>query len=103
MNERKRFQEFTEEEISAKRKKVQKKNTIKSDKSTGNQLQAYLKQISEPVEFWDYTLDKLNAILGKFWFSARQVKSDQDGNDKKYTVQSLRSIRYGINRVLKEK
>ena len=103
MAERKRFKEFTDEEVTAKRLKVQKKNTLKSNLSTTNQLQAFLGQLSENTDFWTFLPEKLDNILGRFWFSARQTKTDKEGNEKKYTVQSLHSLRYGLKRVLKEK
>ena len=103
MTERKHFQEFTEEEIAAKRIKVQKKNTIKSNVSTSNQFQAYLAQLNEQIDFWEYESAKLDEFLGKFWFAVRQSKQNSNGTDKKYTVQSLHSLRYGLKHVLKDK
>ena len=47
MEQRKRFQEYTDDEIELKRKKVQNKNTKKSDISCSDQLQAYLKQLGK--------------------------------------------------------
>ena len=82
MTERKRFMEFTDEQLKLKRLKVQNRNTMKSNKSTMNQFQAYLKQLNEPENFWDYKPLKLNAYLGKFWFTARQWKLDKDGQEK---------------------
>ena len=77
--QRKRFQEYTDDEINDKRRCVQKMNTLKSDVSTSNQLQAYLKQLDQPIAFWEYNAETLNEILGKFWFSARQCKLDESG------------------------
>ena len=42
MTEHKQFGEFTDEKITAKRLKVQKKNTLKSNVSSSNQFQAYI-------------------------------------------------------------
>ena len=102
MSER-RFQEYSEEEIEVKRCKVQKKNTLKSDISAANQLQAYLRQTKQSEDFWTFEPEYLDKILGKFWFSACQTKLNDKGEEKKYTVQSLKSLRYGIKHVLKEK
>ena len=47
------------------------KDTKESNKLTGNQLEAYMKQMDELIEFWEYAPEKLNKVLGKCWFSAR--------------------------------
>ena len=103
MAERKRFQEFSEHELEVKRLKVQNKNTIKSNNSTTNQFQAYLRQLNESEHFWEFDHNKLDMYLGRFWFGARQLKLDKEGQEKKYTVQSLHSIRYGLKCVLKDR
>ena len=95
---------YNDDEIQEKRAKVQRKNTKAADKSTSKQLLIYLNQIGCRTEdFWTLDTDELDAILAKFWFAARSNKVDEKGIQQKYMIQSLRSIRYGINRVLKEK
>ena len=102
MSEGKHFEEFTDEQLAVKRLKVQNKNTIKSNNSTSKQFQAYLKQLNQEEDFWEYDAQSLNSYLGKFWFAAQQLKLDKNGQEKKYTVQSLHSLHYGLQRVLKD-
>ena len=94
---------YTDEEIQIKRRKVQKQNTIAADKSTGNQLLVYLKQIEANENYWEYSPEQLDDHLSKFWFAARTNKVNTAGEQKKYKIQSLCSLRYGINRNLKLK
>ena len=49
--------------------------------------------MNDPIDFWTFFGEMLDTILGNFWFSARQLKVDEHGNQKKYTVQSLHSLR----------
>ena len=68
-----------------------------------NQFQAYLRQVNKNEQFWDFDSKKLDTFLGRFWFSARQLKLNKEGQEQKYTVHSLHNIRYGLKRVLKDK
>ena len=63
-SEKKRFQEFTEEEIAIKRQKVQNKNTQNSDKSTTKQFCMYLEQHNLNVNFWEMSPEELDPVLG---------------------------------------
>ena len=49
------------------------------------------------LDFWLYDEPTLDKILGKFWFEVRQKKGDF------YSINSLRSLRHGINRSLKRR
>ena len=88
---------YSEDELAEKRRKVQKHNTIAADKSTGNQLVLYLRQIQANENYWQYEPAVLDEHLSKFWFAARTNKVNEQGEQKKYKIQSLRSLRYGIN------
>ena len=81
MSEKKRFQEFSEEEIAMKRQKVQNKNTQNSDKSTTKQFCMYLEQRGMNVNFWQIDPEELHQILSVFWFCARQSKLDKEWNE----------------------
>ena len=49
-------------------------------------------------EYWLYDEPTLDKHLCKFWFTTRQEKDPS----KKYKVQSLKSLHYGLNRCLKK-
>ena len=57
-----------------------------------NQLQAYLWQIGNPIEFWEFSTDKLNIILGRFWISVRQAKLDEEQKILKFKVSCISSM-----------
>ena len=77
MAERKRFKEFTDEEVTAKRLKVQKKNTLKSNLSTTNQLQAFLGQLSENTDFWTFFTGEVRQHCGTFLVLSEANKNRQ--------------------------
>ena len=99
----KELQDYTDELILSKRQKVQKVNTKAADRSTGEQLKNYLRQLNENENFWELSTQRLDYILSKFWFAARTNKVDETtGELKKYMILSLRSLLYAINRNLKD-
>ena len=55
-------------------------------------------------DFWNFDAFDLNCHLSKFWFAVRQTELDLETQQpKKYKVQSLKTLRYSLNRVCKEK
>ena len=58
-----------------------------------------MKQINKPENYWEYSTDELDKVLGTFWFA---VTPQKEGSDH-YTVSSLHHIRYGIKRLLQIK
>ena len=79
------------------RKDLKAKNTMKSNDKCAKILTMYLKSKGLDLAYEKYDIETLDKVLGKFWFEVRQA------NKKYYRVQSLHHIRYGINRLLKEK
>ena len=99
-----RFQHVNEEILAEKHVKVQKKNTKKNDKAAERQLKEYLavKQCDD-VDFWNFSKQDLDNHLSHFWFATRQNKVDEVTKEpKKYRVQSMKTMRYALNRVLRE-
>ena len=99
-----RFEEVTNETLIQKHFQVQKKNTKKNDKAAEWQFREYLalKECSN-TNFWELTKDELDGHLSKFWFATRQTKIDEATNKpKKYHVQTMKTMRYALNRVLWE-
>ena len=100
-----RFEDITDEIVEQKHFEVQKKNTKKNEKSAEKQLRDYLTlKGCEHTRFWEFEPKFLDSHLSRFWFAARQSKIDESTKKpKKYKVQSLKTLRYALNRVLKEK
>ena len=99
-----RFQDISDSDLIKFHQSVQKKNTKKNDKSAERQFCEYLSTQNSNVNFWDMDASELNGHLSKFWFAARQSKIDpKTQQPKKYMVQTLRTIRYSLQRVMKEK
>ena len=117
-NKNKRFLVLNSDEIEAKSKKSKNINTDKcerkADRAFTNFLIALGKDESD-LKYWFYDEITLDDCLAKFWFGARKnicedSPSDEEdaGNDpelksRMYSANTLKSFRYGINRILKEK
>lgn len=94
------FEEINDEDLEQRREDLQKENTVKCDKKVNKLFVEYLQvRCSEKVQnnfdYWTYPDELLDEILCKFWFETRQVNGDR------YNINSLKNIRYGINRNLK--
>ena len=103
---RKRFDmEITDERVDSKHIELQNRNTKKAEKTAQRQFMEYLSEIGcSSTEFWTFDETDLDRHLAKFWFAARQEKPDKiTGEPKKYKVQSLKGLRYGLKRFLIEK
>ena len=90
--------------MAEKHQKVQKKNTRKNDKVAERQFHDYLsfKECAH-TRFWEFTKEDLDNHLSHFWFSTRQTKVDETTKEpKKYRVQTLKTIWYALNHVLRE-
>lgn len=96
-----RFVDYDSDGIEQERQKVKRKNTEKSDKKCDKVFVEYLHQTcSDKVpnyEYWNYDPTLLDGILCKFWFAARRQNKDR------YTIASLKHLRYGLNRCIKKK
>ena len=102
------FVPITDKDIEATHNEVQNKNTKKAEKAAESQFKAYLQTqagySNDDCEFWDYEAAELDKHLSRFWLAVRQTEIDPETKEpKKYKVQSLRTLRYSLQRVLKEK
>ena len=99
------FIEVDETYLKEVHKETQNKNSRKGEKSAQTALIQYLELVNyERKDFWDFPASELNNLLSKFWFAVRQAELDPDTNEpKKYKVQSLKTLRYSLNRVCKER
>lgn len=97
-----RFDELSDEELERTREDVQKKNTLKSDKNAHKLFIEYLEQrwaeqVNHNYNYWTYEPSLLDKIFCKLWFEVRQQ------NGERYTINSIRNLRYAINRNLKKR
>ena len=100
-----RFDEINDQDLQQLREDLKNPNTVKSDKKAEKIFVEYLKvRWSElaQCDYWLHDEQTLDKVLCKFWFEVRQTKKDEVTKEfKKYTVISLKHLRYAINRNLK--
>ena len=97
-NQPNKHQYFTPEELKEKESILENTNTLKKEKRAHLAFTQFLQGITpqlNSVEYWLYETATLNTYLCQFWLGVRQ----QDG--QKYKLNSLQTIMYGINRILK--
>lgn len=97
------FAEIDDEQLEKKREELKNRNTKKSDKKVHKLFIEYLEarwaeQVEHNYNYWMYSDETLDKILCKFWFEVRQAK-----NNEMYNINSMKSIRYGVNRNLKKR
>lgn len=93
-----RFQlNMTNDELKAKRKKLQNENTSKADKKAEKVFTTWLNLRGIHTDYWDLEHEELDELLSKFYFEARTIEGEM------YKTASLGNLRYGINRNLKGK
>ena len=93
----KRFASFSAEEIQQKRQLLTPKNTVKADMSAATVLREYLKEKGMNTDFESLSKNELDSVLSSFYVEARTKTGEL------YKKTSLDSIRYGLNRFLKQK
>ena len=92
---KKRFAEFTHEEIVEKRQKTVPISTVRANKKAQNLLDSYVQEKGLPViDYHNITAPKLDEILSKFYLEARTTAGDY------YKTASIQNFRHGINRLL---
>ena len=81
------------------------KNSKRGERSAEKAFVDYLKAVdAQDFQFWDFEAEFLDGLLSKFWFAVRQTENDEEtGLPKRYKVQSLRTLRYSLNRSLKDR
>lgn len=93
-----RFQLFDDEELQAFQKDLEVKNTIKNEKKVTKCFQEFLEASGEEnLDFWTYEDQKLDALLGKFYFGARTREGEL------YSLGTMNTFRYALQRVLSKK
>ena len=102
------FVPINDEDLKKFHQETQNKHTKKAERAAEAQFKAYLKTqagyADDDCEFWEYEAPELDKHLSRIWHAVRQNDIDPDTKEpKKYKVQSLRTLRYSLQRVLKEK
>ena len=99
------FIEVNDEYVKEAHQAVQNKNSKKGEKSAETAFTQYLETVKcDRNDSWNFLSTELNAHLSKFWFAVRQAELDPETLlPKKYKVQSLKTLRYSLNRVCKER
>ena len=96
-SQKKHFKIMTNAELKAKQQELENKNSLKADKRANKAFRLFLCQAnaeSEEYQFFE-ELELVNQ-LSKFWCGACTA------DEEYYSVNSLKSFNYGINRVLKK-
>ena len=101
-----RFDTRTDAEIDQARQEVQPKNTLNADKKWEAVFKEFLNANDMSVDFYDFDVDTLNTWLSKLWFRARQKQTKEELKEGKpgkcYRANSIKSMRYAINRLLQK-
>ena len=111
---RRRFEDFSDEQIQFKRKSTIPKATLKNNDKWDRAFRSYLMEKGvENTQYWYYPDEELDHILCKFWFEARSQRAplneDQrrealaknlDPYPERYTIASLHNLRNGLSRCL---
>ena len=107
MSENKWFGDETDTDIQRIRDAVQAKNTVNADKKWEAVFKSFLKENDMDEDFYVFDVDTLNKWLSKLWFRARQKQTKEEMINNKpgkcYRANSLKSMRYAINRMLQKK
>ena len=100
------FDTRTDEEIVQARHDVQPKNTLNADKKWEAVFKDFLRVNDMNEDFYNFDEETLNLWLSKLWFRARQKQTKEEVNNnipgKRYRANSLKSMRYAINRLLQK-
>ena len=94
-----RFRPVNEETIAGILGDNENKNTVRSEKKVDKILNNYMQQINKEGNYWEYSVEDLDKLLGTFWFA---VSPQKEGSDH-YTVSTMHHIRYAIKRILQNK
>ena len=87
-----RFKILFDEELAAKKLKLRNQNTLAAERHADKAFKAFLLESGcQSVEYCLYSEKQLDSWIMKFWFGARTMNNEQ------YTVNSMRSFRYGLN------
>ena len=100
---KKRFKQLSDEELKAKRRDLQNGNTLNAEKCADKAFKLFLEVSgSDSAEYYFFEEEELSKWLSKFWFGARMMPENGEEEGKLYSVSTLRSFKYAINRILKK-
>ena len=77
ISEEQRFGDVDDDFVKEMALAVENPNTCKSDDKCKKIFTKYLLQSGETEEnYWEWTVQKLNSVLSKFWLAARNVEGN---------------------------
>ena len=103
---------YTDDQIKEKQKAGKNLNTTKTEERADRTFRKFLAQCGESnLEYWSYEEPELDNYLSKFWFGARKTadsdyesdSEDPERHNLMYSANTMKSFRYSLNRILKEK
>ena len=105
---------MSDKDLEIKTKKCKNENTYKAEKRADKAFIKFLVAMGvdeTDTNYWNYSEPRLDEYLAKFWFGVRKEdaddqetsESDPQMKERLYKANSLRNIRYSLNRVLKSK
>ena len=105
---------LSDNELEKKLKDGQNENTVKSEKKAHKAFNRFLiENGADNLEYWFFEEPELDNWLAKFWLcvrksdeetdSEREETGDPEQKDRMYSANTLRSFRYGLNRLLRVK
>ena len=104
---------ITDEDLEKKLITGKNLNTVKSEKKADKAFRNFLTANGcTNTDYWYFEEPELDNFLAKFWLCTRkeeQSDSEESDNDdpekknKKYSANSIRSFRYALNRILRNK
>ena len=118
-NKRKLLQDLqlSDDQLEKRLKEGQNKNTVKSERKADKAFTRFLTANgAEGLEYWYFDEPELDNWLAKFWLCVRKDENDSDSEEESqdtpqdpqktslmYSANTLRSFRYGLNRILRSK
>ena len=119
-NKHKQLQDLqlSDEQLLKRLKDGQNCNTAKSERKADKAFTRFLTaNAAESLEYWFFEEPELDNWLAKFWLCVRKDENDSDTEDEDsqnkpldpqkkslmYSANTLRSFRYGLNRILRSK
>ena len=91
------FASFSMEEIEAKQRELENKNSVASEEKAVKCFKSYLATLRlEDLDFFKYTEAELDYYLKMWYFNARTKKGEH------YKSGTLNTLCYGLNRALKK-
>ena len=108
MSGKRRFPTITNDELKTLQTNTENKNTKSQDQKWDKVFKSFLAEHDMDCDFYAFDIPTLNEWLSKLWFGARQDNSrkkklpETEEEGKRYRANSLHSMRYAINRLLKK-